>query len=201
MTSQSDPFSHPSTISTTLLGQVRRWDSQGWQRMVRIFGPLVYFWGRRAGLQAHDAADLVQDVFRSVLMGIEGFRRDRPRDSFRGWLNAITQNRIRDHYRRRQRQPQAVGGGDNPFEWQEDIEPMSHSSADGCQIETSLVGRALAAIEGEFEPRTWSAFWKTVVENKAAQETAIELDMTAGAVRQAKYRILLRLRRELEQSI
>jgi RNA polymerase sigma-70 factor (ECF subfamily) len=166
--------------------------------MVRLFGPLVYHWGRRGGLQAHDAADMVQDVFRSVLAGIEGFRRDQPGDSFRGWLWTISQNRIRDHYRRRNKQPQPQGGPETEHAWEQISDPVSQSASSNLTDEASLVRRALAVIQGEFEPNTWKAFWKAAVEGQPANEIAADLGMTAGAVRQAKYRVLLRLRRELE---
>jgi RNA polymerase sigma-70 factor (ECF subfamily) len=57
--------------------------------------------------------------------------------------------------------------------------------------------RALDAIRGEFEPRTWQAFWKTTVEGRAPKDVAAELAMSAGAVRVAKSRVLQRLRAEL----
>ena len=37
-------------------------DQEAWQRFVELYGPLIYAWSRRAGLQDQDAADLVQDV-------------------------------------------------------------------------------------------------------------------------------------------
>ncbi len=63
--------------------------------------------------------------------------------------------------------------------------------------ERSLFRRALASIRGEFEPRTWQAFWLTTIEGRCAKDVASDLAMTAGAVRVAKSRILQRLRDEL----
>src|SRR5262249_62240451 len=70
-----------------------------------------------------DADDVVQDVFLSVAAGIEKFQRpcqDSPsaaaggetKGTFRGWLGAITRNKLCDFYERRQRQPAAQGGSD-----------------------------------------------------------------------------------------
>jgi Transposase IS66 family len=39
-----------------------------------------------------------QEVFQTVARGIAGFRRDRPGDSFRGWLYTSTRSRLLDHY-------------------------------------------------------------------------------------------------------
>jgi DNA-directed RNA polymerase specialized sigma24 family protein len=47
-----------------------------------------------------DAADVSQDVFAAVARHIADFRRERPGDSFRGWLWTITRNKVRYHWRR-----------------------------------------------------------------------------------------------------
>ena len=60
-----------------------------------------------------------------------------------------------------------------------------------------LLTRALKSIRGEFQERTWQAFWRTVVEGRSAAEAGAGLEMQPGAVRVAKSRVLWRLRREL----
>jgi RNA polymerase sigma-70 factor (ECF subfamily) len=63
--------------------------------------------------------------------------------------------------------------------------------------ERALFARALDLIRGEFEERTWSAFWRTAVDGRAAKDVGADLGMSAGAVRVAKSRVLRRLRQEL----
>jgi RNA polymerase sigma-70 factor (ECF subfamily) len=63
--------------------------------------------------------------------------------------------------------------------------------------EHGLFGRALEQIRGEFEERTWQAFWRTAVEGRAPRDVGAELSMSPGAVRVAKSRVLHRLREEL----
>jgi RNA polymerase sigma-70 factor (ECF subfamily) len=63
--------------------------------------------------------------------------------------------------------------------------------------EAGFLRAAIALIRGEFEPRTWQAFWLTAVEARSPGDVAAELGMTAGAVRVAKSRVLKRLREEL----
>jgi RNA polymerase sigma-70 factor (ECF subfamily) len=57
--------------------------------------------------------------------------------------------------------------------------------------------RALGLIEGEFEGRTWQAFWRVQMEGRSTDEVGAELGMTPAAVRKAKFRVLRRLREEL----
>jgi RNA polymerase sigma-70 factor (ECF subfamily) len=52
-------------------------------------------------------------------------------------------------------------------------------------------------VRGEIEPRTWEAFWRTAVDGRPPAHLAAELGMTAAAIRQAKSRVLRRLKREV----
>ena len=49
-------------------------------------------------------------------------------------------------------------------------------------------------IQSDFEQSTWQAFWRTTVDHQTAPDVANELNMSPGAVRQAKHRVLARLR-------
>ena len=53
-------------------------------------------------------------------------------------------------------------------------------------------------IRGEFEERTWQAFYRVTVEGQAAKDVAEDLGVTPSAVRLAKSRVLRRLREEME---
>ncbi len=53
-------------------------------------------------------------------------------------------------------------------------------------------------MRGEFEARTWQAFWKTGVEGLPTGDVAEELGMSPGAIRNARYKVSRRLRDELE---
>ena len=53
------------------------------------------------------------------------------------------------------------------------------------------------AICCEFEDRTWQAFWLTVIEGRAPTALAKELGMSPTGIRQAKSRVLRRLKQEM----
>ena len=61
----------------------------------------------------------------------------------------------------------------------------------------SLLRRVLHEIRPTVEPQTWNAFWNTAVLGRSAPDVADELGLTPAAVRQAKSRMLRRLRRQL----
>lgn len=101
-----------STTSQTLLERLRGNERDAWQAMVKLYTPLVYHWCGRGGVTGADAEDVLQEVFQAAATSLANFRRERPGDSFRGWLRGITKNRILMHFRRRGRQPVAAGGTD-----------------------------------------------------------------------------------------
>jgi RNA polymerase sigma-70 factor (ECF subfamily) len=180
-----------SGTSRSLLARVQADESQAWDRLVHLYAPLVLHWCRCAGLQSQDVSDIFQDVFQAVLKYVRKFRKDRKEDTFRGWLRRITQNKLRDHFRKLGRDGQAEGGSTALNRFAQLPEP---SSIEG---ERGLFARALEMIRGEFEERTWKAFWRTTVDGQAPKEVGIELAMSPGAVRVAKSRVLHRLREEL----
>jgi RNA polymerase sigma-70 factor, ECF subfamily len=124
------------------------------------------------------------------------FRRDRPGDSFRGWLWTITRNKLHD--RRRDPEPSAVGGTGPQQSLEQVPEQLPDSVEQVASYRSMMTRKALELIQPEFEDRTWRAFWRMAVDDRPAAEVAAELEMTAHAVRQAKYRVLHRLREEMD---
>lgn len=187
-----------NTTSLSLLEQVRSREPEAWRRLSAIYGPLVYQWSRRCGLAEEDAADVVQDVFTVLAERIHEFRAS---GKFRGWLWVITRNKIRDQRRRRQGQIVADGGSAayQALQQLSDDAAEPWSSEDEQRLsEHGVISRTMDLIRTEFEPSTWQAFWIATVENRTAADVAAQLGLTKHAVHQAKYRVLRRLRDELE---
>jgi RNA polymerase sigma-70 factor, ECF subfamily len=181
--------------SLTLLERVRARDEEAWRRLLALYGPLVLRWCARSGVTGQDADDVQQEVFQAVAAGLEGFRREREADSFRGWLGGITRNKVLDHFRRRQKHPEAQGGTEAQLQLgqlaeQEQVEDDPADLSD-------LYHRALQLVRNDFEPRTWEAFWRAAVEGQRPDLIAADLGVTPAAVRKAKSRVLHRLREEL----
>ena len=191
----------PSTFDSTssdLLSRVRSRDALAWQRLSDLYGPLVFYWCRRSNLQSEDAADVLQEVFTAVAANIDAYEA-RPGSNFRGWLWTIARNKINDHFRRLARDGEAEGGTAAHQQLAElpDYAP-SEANDEGDQRELSaLLNRGLEVVKAEFEERTWRAFYRAAVEGDSTADIAAELGITAGGVRQAKSRVLRRLRDQL----
>jgi RNA polymerase sigma-70 factor (ECF subfamily) len=147
-------------------------------------------------LNEEDAADLLQNVFRSVSGAIGRYHRDRPTDTFRGWLWSIARNKLRDHFRTREREPVAVGGSDAHVLFSQIPEDEPESAADS-EPSRGLLHRGLELVRSGFEENTWQAFWRTTVDGRAPADVAAELGLGLASVYQAKSRVLRRLREEL----
>ncbi len=192
------------STSHSLLRRVRRFDSDAWVRLSALYSPMVYGWCRRAGLQDNDAADAVQDVFRSVFQGIAEFRgveESQNGGSFRGWLWTITRNQVRLYFRRQGNVPQAVGGTDAQIRFAEHVDgcqELGETEPDAEGARRQLLHRALELVRGDFNDSTWEVFSRVTLQGHSIQDVATEFGLTDNAIRQVKFRVLRRLREELD---
>jgi RNA polymerase sigma-70 factor (ECF subfamily) len=170
-----------------------------WKRIMDLYRPLVLNWCARQGVRAEDAEDVAQEVFSAAAVALPAFRRDRPGDTFRGWLRGITRNQALMHFRRNQGQPFAEGGSDARLELESVPDPLagSQDEHEEAAAVNRLYRRALDFVRGEFTERLWQAFWLTAIDERTPTDVAAELGMTPAAVRQAKSRVLRRLKQEL----
>ena len=90
----------PLTRSSLLIRIRDHHDNTAWSEFVEIYAPLIHRFGIRRGLQDADAADIGQEVFRTVATRIGSFQHGRSGDTFRGWLRTITRNKVGDFLRR-----------------------------------------------------------------------------------------------------
>lgn len=194
-----------TSTSRSLLERLRDDQPGAWERLVTLYSPLVHHWCRRMRLPEQEMPDVFQQVFQAVSSHIENFRKEKPEDTFRGWLRVITRNKVRDHYRRKSRQPDAAGGTEaqlrfsqlaDPFA-DEEAEPADPPDSEENHIYGEVLRSALETIEHQFQPRTWRAFWLTVVDGQTPADAGEKLKMRPGTVRVAKSRVLAKLREEL----
>jgi RNA polymerase sigma-70 factor (ECF subfamily) len=185
------------TTSLSLLQRARAKDGDAWGRVVALYGPLVRLWCGRAGLHAEDAEDVSQEVFAAAAAHLDTFRRDRPGDTFRGWLRVITRNAVLTHFRRNNGQARGEGGSEAWQRLQDVADPQPGAEVEETAEVAQLYRRAVAQVRGEFAECTWQAFWLTVIDGRAPAALSDELGMSSAAIRQAKSRVLRRLKQEL----
>lgn len=189
-------MSHELLTQPSLLVRIRDTrDAVAWQQFVEIYAPLIYNHLRKQHLQDADAADVTQDVLRTVSQSIGQWNYDRGRGTFRGWLLSVVHSRLTDFRRGQQRHQAAVSVAANAAQ----REPDDHSSAEWDRdYERQLFHAAATAVRGDFSDSSWQAFWLAAVQGRPAQEIATQLNISTAAVYLAKARVMARIREQLE---
>lgn len=193
------PVDDSPLTRASLLVQLRdATNHEAWHEFVRLYSPIVYGFARKRGLQDADAADLMQDVMRSVSKAIQKLDYDRRQGMFRGWLFTITRNKIFNHLSAKRIRPQA--SGDENTNRLLESQPDGNDGADDWEMEYQrrLAAIAMERIRSEFQENTWQAFRLTAIEGVAAAEAAKQVGMSSGAIYVAKSRVLARLKEEVD---
>ena len=192
----SDP-KNPAETSLSLLRRARDNDQQAWSRIIDLYRPLVRYWCRQANCPDAEVEDMVQEVFTAAAVGLSAFRHDRRGDSFRGWLRGISRNQVLLYFRRNQGRPRPVGGSSAVARLQDVAETLPGSAEDETTVVSQFYRRAVEQVRDEFEHRTWHMFWRTVIDGRPTTAVAEEMALTPAAVREAKSRVLRRLKQEM----
>ena len=192
----------PGSTSTSLLEKARGGESHAWERIVRLYFPLVYGWCARKGFRPEDCLDIAQEVFVAVSLHMHRFEKNDNGGSFRGWLRTITENKLTDERRRRGRRSDPVGGSQARKLLAEFPDLLDSESPNRTEADDKLIvlRAATEIVCNEFETRTWDAFWRVAAESLPVELVAEELGMTNNAVYLAKSRVLRRLREVLGDS-
>lgn len=186
---------HPVTRPSLLLRMRNAADAAAWSQFVDVYAPLIYGFARKQGLQDADAADLLQDVLRSVAGAISRLDYDPRRGSFRGWLFTIARNHLRDFIARRT--SGAQGSGDTGVRKLLEQQPESDEAEWNIEYERRVFAWAAEETQKEVEASTWQAFWQTAVEGKSGRDVAAELKLSVAAVYLAKGRVMKRLKERI----
>ena len=190
----------PATSPSLLIRLRDRGDHGAWSQFVDVYQPLIHRFARQHGLQEADAADLAQEVLRSVARCVHRFDYDPSRGTFRAWLFTVVRNKLRDFQEVRRRQVQASGDTAT-----QDALNALPTPPDGPEeewereYERRLFTWAAEQVHAAVQETTWQAFWQTAVEGKSGQEVANHLGLTVAAVYLAKSRVMAWLKEQIRQ--
>jgi RNA polymerase sigma-70 factor (ECF subfamily) len=180
-----------------LLHRAKLREAEAWNRLVSLYGPLVYWWCRRWGLQPSDAENVGQEVFMRVFEGLPTFRRTGGQGSFRGWVLQIARNCFLNHVREQHTVIRPQGGSE--AQKQLDLIPASANRAEEGESREDLgllLRQALQLLQGEFSGRDTDIFSQLVLFGRQPAEVAAALEVTPSIVYAVKSRILRRLKAE-----
>ncbi|TWU02480.1 sigma-70 family RNA polymerase sigma factor [Stieleria varia] len=192
-----------------------RGNHDAWSEFLAIYEPVIYRLAIRRNLQDADASEIVQEVLLRIAQAIDRF--DPAADgSFRGWLSQTTRRVAIDRFRRYAQDVKAVGGDSHgvfsELPAPSTIRPQSPTLSldDSGESEPSIevefdnehreqrFRHAASQVKSMVSHSTWTAFWETSVNDRPADDVAMELGLTVGAVYIAKCRVLKRIRRFID---
>lgn len=183
--------------STTLLRRLRETptDQMAWSRFVDRYGPLIYRWGRRRGLQPADTEELLQNVLLALSRQLQRFIY-KPGGNFRGWLHTVCYRvwcqLVAEQTTRLKPEPQI------------DLERICtpEAGADFLEMleresERELLELACSRVRDRVQARTWEAFRLMAIEQLSGAEVAARLGMQTGTVFVARSKVQRMLREEI----
>jgi RNA polymerase sigma-70 factor (ECF subfamily) len=188
------PTTHVSLLAR--LSNAR--DREAWERFVDLYAPPVYRFARNQGMQDADAADLTQDVLRSVSGAFQRGDFDAKLGSFRSWLFTVVRNRLRDLMSSPKRRERSAGTSAT----NDRLGEIPAPSVDPAEIwnqecERELFAWAADQVRPRFQPASWQAFWRTAVDGARGADVAKELGLSVAAVYLAKGRVMAAIKEQI----
>ena len=183
------------SISTraTLLERLRQWDDHsGWQEFFNTYWRLIHRVARKAGLNEHEAQEVVQETVITVARNMPDFRYEPARCGFKSWLMNLTRWRIVDQIRRRARIEHRTCSSAILDERIEDA-----PDPDGCGLEsiwdqewqTHLLEAATERVKKRVAPKQYQMFYLHALKELPVGEVARRVGTSVGAVYLAKHRV------------
>jgi RNA polymerase sigma-70 factor (ECF subfamily) len=190
----------PATRASLLVRLRDGGDVGAWQEFVRLYAPVIYGFARKRGLQDADAADLMQDVLRSVSSAVHRLEYDPIRGTFRGWLFTVTRNKVFNFLESRSRRVQGSGDSRVQQRLEQHADANGDLSADWeADYQRTMAAQAMERVKKEFQTATWEAFLQTAVDGRAPAQVSARVGLSVGAIYVAKSRVIARLRQEIER--
>lgn len=187
----------------SLLSRLKNWsDEEGWKLFFDTYWRLIYRTALRSGLNDAEAQDVVQETIISVWKKMPEFEYDR-NGSFKSWLLNLTDWRVKDQVRKRQkRMPQRNGDRETSTKTE-----MIHQVADPGRIpseaawdeewEQNLVEAAIERVKRKVDARHYQIFDLCVMKHWSVSRISKSLKVNRGRIYLAKHRVGKLIEKEL----
>ncbi|RMH03725.1 MAG: sigma-70 family RNA polymerase sigma factor [Planctomycetota bacterium] len=195
------PLDPNSTQEEFLLALADGADRDAWEAFSARYGTLIRNFAGWCGLPPTDCDDVVQEVYLSLLKALPGFRYDRRKGRFRGYLKTATRRAAVALRRRRAAEPLPLERVPPPVAGRAGDSGPDLDEAWEREWRDYHVRRAMARLQPEFNSTDLAAFERYAIQGRPPAEVAAEFDLHLDQVYQAKSRILRRLRELVREQI
>lgn len=188
----------------SLLSRLRDADDHvSWQDFFQTYWRLIYSVALRSGLSDTEAQEVVQETVIAVSKHMPEFHYDRAKGSFKSWLLTTTSWRIKDQFRKRQREDRLRSNhaGDSTGTAAIDRVPDPGPTMDKVwedEWQRNLVDTALDRIRPKVNPKQYQMFDLYVVKKWPMTKIVSTLGVNMGQVYLAKHRITALIRKEVK---
>lgn len=188
-----------TTDEDELIRRAQKGDRDSFCQLAKLYERRIYTLALHYCRDPHDAEDLSQEVWLKAFRAIADFRAEA---SFHTWLRRITIHAFLNHRRagcvvqEHERRPLVI----------DSLDALANEPANACASHTHgsehgfhqkiLAGRVLESLR-ELTPQQRLIFLLKHREGMTYQEIAAELGCSAGSVKKALYRAVLKLRAAL----
>jgi RNA polymerase sigma-70 factor (ECF subfamily) len=181
--------------SSSLLRRLRNpEDKASWGEFVALYEPLLIRYVRKKGLDDHDAQDVVQGIFITLLRKLPTFELDRGKGRFRTWLWQVTHNAVVDWARSRKRAKDLEDKLRAEFsEGNEEPDPSWDE-----ELQKRILEYSLQKVKERTNSSTWTCFEEHLLKGRSGTEVGAELGMPANTVYVYAARVLARVREQCE---
>lgn len=188
----------------SLLSRLRSWDEQdSWREFFETYWRLIFDTARKAGLNQAAAQDVVQETVITVAKEMPGFRYDRRKGSFKGWLLVITKRRVADALRRQYRAGEAHRANTEDPAVAAELAALSVATGDtldavwDAEWREHLAAAAVERVKRRVKPEHFQLFELSVLRNWPVRKVAAALGVSSMQVYLARHRVRAVLRQEL----
>ncbi len=205
----TDPDSAPDVFLPTrrsLLSRLKSWDEQdSWREFFETYWRLIFDTARRAGLDDATAQDVVQETIVAVAKEMPGFRYDRAKGSFKGWLLTITKRRIADALRKQYRSGERRRADPDNAAVASELAGLPDGQSAALdelwdrEWHAHLSAAAVERVKRRVKPEQFQLFDLYVLKGWPVKKVAAALGASAMQVYLARHRVGSLFRAELER--
>ena len=177
----------------TLLQRAQDTDNeQAWDEFVGYYEGFISIILHKMNLSRVDHDDLKQEILLKIWKNLSRFEVDEKRAKFRTWLSTLIRNRVLDHFRKKQRQPDMAPLDETQLVSQPDLDAIIKK-----EWERHLTQVAMQNVKKLFSGSAMRAFELSLL-GKDSEQISLELNIAKESVRTLKNRVKLRLVKEIQ---
>ena len=206
-TNPNDNIDLSQPTPSSFLDDLRNKRTEAWERFSMLYGRLILFWLKNAGVSREERQDMLYDIGIIVMESIDNFHRQPHMGSFRSWLKKVVENTVHD----RQRKYQEQSGAHGVYEPDSSVIESPHSSvlqtilkqeqedakkgqpqstSPHALDEDDLFAKGLMQVLGtQFSQRDISIYYQLVHEKKNSTQVGQLMGLTPANVRKIRQRI------------